>query len=570
MMLAALARARALRLALVLAVLLAACIPPPAHDATPVAPGATSTAAAPQAGATIARIRARGLLRVGVRFDRDPFGFVTGEGDLAGFDIDLAREFARRWLGDPGKVDFYQITPHTAASKLGGDGVDLLLGALPRERALETVADFTQPYYTGGPAFLLRRTSTLATFGDLADRTVAVGEGESVAQLISDTAKSDGITVTVRSFMTHTVALGALRSGAVFAVAGDSVQLAADARANAETFALAPVRFWPSYAAPVVAQGDTTFRTVVDFTLQDMKADGTFDQLYARWFPGDVAPPLDAWPGRAPFDFANAPDRPPATASAIDRLRAGQPPRVGVLVDRPGWSVISGTAAGFAVDLANEFARRWISPTAQAEFIAVTTESGLQALADGRIDLLAAPLTQQADYLDRADVSIPYFQDGQVTMILVRREYTGLESLSDLTIGAAGQPAGDRMQQALAARAISSTVVVYPDMPAVLAAWDADEVNVVTGDLTELGAYNNAHPEITLVGPQLSIGTPLVLGVPSGDGRLRDLVNFTLQAMAEDGGYAELYQRWYGEAPPFRIPVWPGTPGDLGVNIHKR
>ena len=53
---------------------------------------------------TAARIRQRGKVRIGVRNDLRPFGFVDAEGRLAGFDVALAHELARRWLNDEAAV----------------------------------------------------------------------------------------------------------------------------------------------------------------------------------------------------------------------------------------------------------------------------------------------------------------------------------------------------------------------------------------------------------------------------------------------------------------------------------
>lgn len=536
-----------------------------------LAPTVTPPAAAADPAA-ITRIRARGVLRVGIRFDLAPFGFVTEDGDLAGFDVDLAHELARRWLGAADKVDFYQITTRTAGSKLGGDGVDILLGALPRDRALESMADFAQPYYAGGPGLLVRAGMRAASLGDLANTVVAVDEGSSAASVLAEGAAAAGITITVNSYVTHSMALEALATGEVFALAGDSTQLAADALGQAE-FALAPLRLRPSYAAPAVPQGDTIFREVLDFTLQDMRADGTYARLYEKWFAGDTPLPLDAWPGKAPFDFRNAPLLAPGSASAVDRLRAGQPLRVGVLPDQPGWSVLNadGTADGFVVELVNAMMGRWISSTATAEFVAVTPESGLAELAAGRIDLLATPLTASAELLDRADVSVPYFQDGQALLVLPRQRYAGLADLAGLTVAAATPEAVDVLRAALDAQGISATIDLYAGPDVALAAWDASvDIHAVAARLVELGRYNRARDDVKLVGPLLAPGPQLVFGLPVADGRLRDVVNFTLQTMAADGGYDEVWSRWYSVVPAFVVPQWPGTPGDVGVNLQAR
>ena len=49
-----------------------------------------------------------------------------------------------------------------------------------------------------------------------------------------------------------------------------------------------------------VPRFDSKFRDEVNFTLQDIKADGTYDKLYHKWF-GEAAVPWDVevWPGES-------------------------------------------------------------------------------------------------------------------------------------------------------------------------------------------------------------------------------------------------------------------------------
>ena len=67
---------------------------------------------------TAARILARGEIVVGVRYDLEPFSYITANSELAGLEIDLARELARRWLGDPNALSFRQVRSDSAFQQL--------------------------------------------------------------------------------------------------------------------------------------------------------------------------------------------------------------------------------------------------------------------------------------------------------------------------------------------------------------------------------------------------------------------------------------------------------------------
>ena len=139
--------------------LLASCSGATDGDVDPASDPATTPVAAtpialPSQATTGARILSRGFLRVGVRYDLQPFGSVTGDGGLAGFDVDLGRELARRWLGDAEAVQFRQVRSDTAVERLEAGEVDIVIAALTHTRDREAGADFTLPYFIDGQALL--------------------------------------------------------------------------------------------------------------------------------------------------------------------------------------------------------------------------------------------------------------------------------------------------------------------------------------------------------------------------------------------------------------------------------
>ena len=136
-----------------------------------------------RAASTAARIRARGYLIVGVRYDDAPFGSVDEEGDLVGFDVDLAHEFAYRWLGDSNAVRFEQVTNASASERILSGRVDLVIGALTHTQNGARDMDYSQAYYYDGLALLARTGGTLTSTltingpGDLDGVAVAVVQG---------------------------------------------------------------------------------------------------------------------------------------------------------------------------------------------------------------------------------------------------------------------------------------------------------------------------------------------------------------------------------------------------------
>ena len=58
---------------------------------------------------TVAAIKEKGVIRIGVFGDKPPFGYVDANGKNQGFDVEIAKEMAKDLLGSPDKSG---IRPH--------------------------------------------------------------------------------------------------------------------------------------------------------------------------------------------------------------------------------------------------------------------------------------------------------------------------------------------------------------------------------------------------------------------------------------------------------------------------
>ncbi|MEZ4622337.1 MAG: transporter substrate-binding domain-containing protein [Caldilineaceae bacterium] len=91
-------------------------------------------------------ILSRGRLIAAVHQDFQPFSTAADDGQRVGFDIDLTREFARRWLGDPNAIEFVTGEPTEQVNRLFAGTVDLVAAALVEQRDWAESIDFSQTY----------------------------------------------------------------------------------------------------------------------------------------------------------------------------------------------------------------------------------------------------------------------------------------------------------------------------------------------------------------------------------------------------------------------------------------
>jgi len=533
--------------------------PSPFPTPTPQPPTPTPL---PEGASVAAHIRARGELRVGVRYDLYPFGFITDDGELSGFEVDLGRELARRWLGDPEAVSFQQVRSDTALHHLTDSDVDIVLAALIHTQERETAVDFSIPYFEDGQAFLIRSANTGAIQGleDLQGRPVGVLSWTDSREALESAAP---FTPTLQIYNRFDTAVSALGTGEVDAVAELRKRLywgidILDQGAIVGQYTHVPV-------AVAFPENEPFLADLVNVTLQEMFADGTYAEICAEWFPEDLTPLIDRWPGEESVFLADA----PVTFNEQDTVSAIQLRGhllVAMPTDRSPFSMAdaNGAPAGYEVSLVREMAKRWMGESAAVEFITTTVDGGKEMVRTGQADVVigGVPHTRAAEL--NIDFSLPTYIDGEGFLVRAGTTITDAANLDGQSVVALAGSDGEAILQS-AAQEAGVTIDVRPATPlnTALTLLDEEQVIAVVGkrSLLQRTAHNN--PALAVLPLQLT-REPLALGLPPGDSNFRDLVNLTLQGMKADGSWDDIYNTWFTDSPP-EIQAWPGAPN---VPLH--
>ncbi len=540
---------------LLAAMVLVGCAPnqstPPPIEVAPTPTPLPSDLPLPQ------RVQARGYLLVGVRYDLPPFCSVTEEGALSGFEVDLGRELARRWLGDPEAVRFRQVRSDTAVRHLLAGDVDLVLAALTHTQEREERVDFGPTYFSDGQALLVRSSDALSITApaDLLGRTVGVVEGADAVDALAATIE---FTPTFQVYARLDEAVDGLLHGDVDAVADLHRRLVRWLGPESNLQLVGPYTLAP--VAPAYPHNEPGFADLVALTFQEMWVDGTFADLYGRWFPGAPRPAVEIWPGAATTSLEEA-GRTVAQTGTVEAIQDRGRLRVAMVADRPPFAYLdaAGAPAGYEVRLVSVLAERWLGDPTAVDLLPVTVDEGMRMLGSGEADLLigAIPHTQEAELV--VDFSLTIYVAGESMMVRAGSEIGGIASLD-------GQPVavvtGSGSEEVL--RRIARDMEVFPvivpkaTLEEAIADLEAGEVVAVIGERTELIGPAYATPGLEVTALRLT-QVPLAVGLPPGDSVFRDWVNLTLQAMVRDGTFAALYGEWFDDPPP-EIERWPGSP----------
>ncbi len=527
----------------------------------PPLPPSPTTAPAPPDASTAARIRLRGYLLVGVRYDDAPFGIVDENGDLMGFDVDLAREFALRWLGDAEAVRFAQVTNASAGEQMQNSQVDLIIAALPAHQSLARDVAFSAPYYFDGLSLLVHASELLTNTlpikgpGDLGGAAVGVvEESDTETPLL----RAAGSSPTIVYYPNYYAAVTGLENRVLAAVVGP--------RRTLERLASAKLTLTPTFTHhPYVIglpHGDGPLRDLVNTTLMEVLNDGTFARLFQQWFPDQALPDLETWTGTGRWTFGGLGDTLAPAPNTIQDIEARGYLMVGLSDNRLPFADFdaNGVARGFEVELARTLAARWLGDVAAIQFVPHTEESGMIALQAGQIDLLAAALPHTLPRDDELDFSQTIYQDG---IGLLVNASAGIARLADLNGATVAAPAdgvtAEAVQRAAAQAGIVVSVQSVGDVNTALSGVAAGTYRAYAGWRVDLLNLAYANSGFVVLDERLT-RRPIALGLRQGDAEFRDLVDLTLQALAVEGRYAALYDDWFGSDPPFALQVWPGSP----------
>jgi polar amino acid transport system substrate-binding protein len=228
---------------------------------------------APHDNGTLAEIRRRGTLRVGLDASFPPFETINGQGQIIGLDVDLAEAIA----ADLGvKAEFVAISFDGLYDALLAHHADLIISGLPYDSHWTEDVAYTANYFNAGQALVVRPDeTTIKAIPDLAGRQVAVEWG-SQADMEGRRLEHEINGLTLLRHDSAAAALAALYNGTADAAIVDGVS----AKTRAQKILLYLTDEW--YAAAVHIESHELL-AAANQTLARLEENGEMNQLQAKW-----------------------------------------------------------------------------------------------------------------------------------------------------------------------------------------------------------------------------------------------------------------------------------------------
>ena len=221
---------------------------------------------------------AQDTVRIGTEGAYPPYNFINDAGELEGFEIELGNELcARAEL----TCEFVQNEWDSIIPNLVSGNYDVIMAGMSITEERDEVIDFTQDYYPPTPsAYVALSEDVDVTSGTISAQTSTIQAGyvaESGATLLE--------------FATPEETVAAVRNGEVDAVFADYDFLLPFVEASGGELVFVGDRVpLGGGVGAGLRESDTELRDKLDAALTEMKADGTLNEMLAKWFPGEEVP----------------------------------------------------------------------------------------------------------------------------------------------------------------------------------------------------------------------------------------------------------------------------------------
>lgn len=216
-------------------------------------------------------------IKIAIPTDFPPYGFVGTDLQPQGLDVDMAKYIATK-LGV--KVELVPVTSANRIPYLQTKKADLVISTLGKNPEREKVIDFTVAYSPFFQAVFAAKSMPLASFADLAGKSVGVTRGAIEDQELSKVAPAGA---DIKRFEDNNATVSAFVSGQVQVIAtGASVagnMMARNPQLNTEYKLL--LKDSPNFIG--VAKGEDALRTKVNEVILAAKKTGDLDTMAKKW-----------------------------------------------------------------------------------------------------------------------------------------------------------------------------------------------------------------------------------------------------------------------------------------------
>ena len=235
---------------------------------------------------SLADLKSRGKFILGLDASFPPMGYVNDANEIVGYDIDLAKEVAKR-MG----VDFVAqpIDWDAKEMELKTGKIDCIWNGFTMTEERKAALSFTDAYLNNEQVVVVRNDSGIKNLSDMKGKLVGVQSGSSAQEAVDGNASFSSSIGKIVFFKDNVVALNDLDIGGIDGVVMDSVVANYSIAQTGKPFTVLSEPLSKEEYGIGFRKEDVKLRDEVQKILKEMQADGTVTAIALKWFGTDLS-----------------------------------------------------------------------------------------------------------------------------------------------------------------------------------------------------------------------------------------------------------------------------------------
>ena len=231
-------------------------------------------------------LKARGVLKMGYDVQFPPLAYTDENGDLVGYDVELAEEVTKR-LGvtlQPHPIDW-----DDKDNELENGTIDCVWSGYTITEPRKKAHSLTFPYLSNDQVLIVRKDGAVKSFNDLQGRVIGLRSASSSEDAINENPSFKNNLGDIIEYKDNKSCLDDLKVGAIDAMVMDGCFAYFIATRTGEPFDVVKTPLSSEEYSICFRKNEPELRDAVETILLEMAKDGTIAKISTKWFGQDVS-----------------------------------------------------------------------------------------------------------------------------------------------------------------------------------------------------------------------------------------------------------------------------------------
>lgn len=225
---------------------------------------------------SIEAIKQRGTIKIGVFSDKAPFGYVDSNGENQGFDVFIAKRFAKDLLGDESKAEFVLVDAASRVSYLESNKVDMIMANFTVTDDRKEKVDFANPYMKVSLGIVSPESAPIKSADELKGKKIIVAKGTTAETFMTENYPD----VELVKYEQYSEIFQALKDDRGDGILSDNTEVIAWAKNNPGFTVGVSTLGSQDTIAPAVAKGNTELQEWINTELETLGKENFVHKAY--------------------------------------------------------------------------------------------------------------------------------------------------------------------------------------------------------------------------------------------------------------------------------------------------